>query len=258
MAELSVYSGHENLEVLSENHRFNNWIYEQICPGLKGDVLEIGSGIGTFSEKIIYDLSSKSSITLSDISSYYVNKLEERFLPINNKNNHNMKSNSDHIYSKNISVCKLDLNSKEDYERIGYEKFDSVIAINVLEHVEDDEFAFQQLYNMLRKGGILIVLVPCHKFLYNVIDKHIGHFRRYTKRELESKVKQTPFTIGRIYYFNMLGIIGWYVNGTLAHKPQISGTASQAFDRLVPLSKYIEKITCQKIGLSIICYLSKK
>jgi 2-polyprenyl-3-methyl-5-hydroxy-6-metoxy-1,4-benzoquinol methylase len=242
--KIAHYSGHENLEIVSQNKRFNNWMYNEILPGLKGDILEVGSGIGTFSEKIIRDL-PLSHITLTDISLPYVKKLEERFSKSNNNN------------TNNISTYKLDLNCKADYEKIGYERFDSIIAINVLEHVEDDIFALQQLYKMLKNEGILITLVPCHKFLYNVIDTNVGHFRRYTKKDLELKIRKTRFSIERMFYFNMLGIIGWYVNGNLAKNPKINSNACKLFDRIVPLLKNVEEKTGKKIGLSIICYLKK-
>jgi 2-polyprenyl-3-methyl-5-hydroxy-6-metoxy-1,4-benzoquinol methylase len=243
------YSGHENLEIDVCRTHFNNWIYKEIFPGLKGDILEVGSGIGTFSQKIIRDV-QHSHITLTDISLPYVKKLEERFSKSNDGNN-NINNNN------NISICKLDLNCKADYEKIGYEKFDSIIAINVLEHVEDDIFALQQLYKMLKSEGILIILVPCHKFLYNVIDTNVGHFRRYTKKDLELKIRKTRFSIERMFYFNMLGIIGWYINGNIAKNPKINSSASKLFDRIVPLLKYMEAMTGKKIGLSIICYLKK-
>ena len=242
------YSGHENLEIDVCRTHFNNWIYKEIFPGLKGDILEVGSGIGTFSQKIIRDVQN-SHITLTDISLPYVKKLEERFSKSNDGNNINNDNN--------ISICKLDLNCKADYEKIGYEKFDSIIAINVLEHVEDDIFALQQLYKMLKSEGILIILVPCHKFLYNVIDTNVGHFRRYTKKDLELKIRKTRFSIERMFYFNMLGIIGWYINGNIAKNPKINSSASKLFDRIVPLLKYVEAMTGKKIGLSIICHLKK-
>jgi SAM-dependent methyltransferase len=243
--ETVYYSGHENLEIVAENNRFNNWMYGEILPGLKGDILEVGSGIGTFSEKIIRDF-PLSHITLTDISLAYVKRLEKRFSKGNNNNDDN---------DNNISICKLDLNCKEDYDKIGYERFDSIIAINVLEHVENDIYALQQLHKLLKNGGMLIILVPCHKFLYNIIDKKIGHFRRYSKNDLEFKITKTRFNVERMFYFNMLGIIGWYVNGNLAKSPKINRNASQLFDRIVPLLKYAEKMTCKKMGLSIICYL---
>ena len=90
-----------------------------------------------------------------------------------------------------------------------------------------------------------------------MIDTNVGHVRRYTKKDLEFKIRKTQFTIQRMFYFNMLGIIGWYVNGNLAKSPKINGNASKLFDRIVPLLKYVEGKTGKKIGLSIICYLKK-
>lgn len=242
MSKDKEYSGHTNLELVSQNHRFNNWMYKEISAGLKGDVLEIGSGIGTYSKKIIQDKPRVSHIMLTDISSSYIEALANKF---SSKNN-------------NVSVSKLDLDRKEDYEKIGYKKFDSILALNVLEHVENDEFALQQLYEMLKDEGTVVILVPCHKFLYNIIDKNVGHFRRYTKKELEYKVSKTQFTIQRIFYFNMLGIVGWYLNGSLAKNPQINSTASRIFDSLVPVSQYVERLIGGRLGLSIICYLKKE
>jgi 2-polyprenyl-3-methyl-5-hydroxy-6-metoxy-1,4-benzoquinol methylase len=244
----SDYSGHENLENVSQMCRFNRLMYEEILlPVLKGDyILEVGSGIGTFSEKIIRG-QPHSHIILTDVSLSYIKQLEERFYNNNNNNN------------DNISICKLDLNCKADYDKIGYEKFDCIIAINVLEHVKKDEFVLQQLYKMLKKEGILVLLVPCHKFLYNVIDKNLGHFRRYTKEELKSKVKKSQFTIDSMFYFNTLGIIGWYINGSLAKNPKINPTASKIFDKIIPLLMHGERIIGKRItGLSIVCYLKKQ
>lgn len=233
------YVGHENLELISQSQRFNNWLYEEILPGLYGDILEVGSGIGTFTDKLISSFPT-SNITLTDISLEYVKKL-------NNKYSGNTK----------ISTYHLDLNSKMDYERIGYGKFDSIVAINVLEHVEKDEFALGQLYRMLKDKGTLILLVPCHGFLYNVIDRSVGHFRRYTKSDLGAKIRKTEFAIDRMFYFNALGIMGWYLNGNLFKNSQVNGAGLKVLDVLVPILKRTERITGKRAGLSIICYLKK-
>lgn len=233
------YTGHENLELMSESHRFNDWMYKEILPSLYGDVLEIGSGIGTFSEKLITDFPN-SNLTFTDISPMYVELLKKKF-----------SSN------RNIEVFRLDLNERIDYERIGYKKFDSILAVNVLEHVENDELAFSQLYDMLKERGTLVVLVPCHKFLYNIIDKNIGHYRRYTKNELEYKVIKTGFIIDKTFYFNSVGMIGWYLNGNLLKNPKVSGTGVKILDTVVPVLKHTERIFGKRIGLSILCYAKK-
>jgi 2-polyprenyl-3-methyl-5-hydroxy-6-metoxy-1,4-benzoquinol methylase len=237
------YEGHSNLELFSGNHRFNDWMYRQVNTRLKEkkvNMLEVGSGLGTFSEKIIRDMQPSSHIMLTDASSIYVQALKNRYSSC-----------------KNVSVSRMDLNNREDYSRIGYEKYDSIIALNVLEHIQDDQLVLNELYKVLKKDGTFVILVPCHKFLFNVIDKKVGHFRRYTKRELQDKISQTDFNVELMYYFNILGIVGWYFNGNVFKKARISPTASKWFDRLVPILDYVERITYHKIGLSLICHLRK-
>lgn len=237
------YAGHINLEIFSENYRFNDWMFRQVNKGLRdknGSILEVGSGLGTFSEKIVQDMSPNSKIMLTDISDSYLLRLNEKY--------------SSH---KNVSVNRLDLNNIDDYRNIGYEQFDSIIALNVLEHIKDDLFALQELYKMLKKDGILVILVPCHKFLYNVIDINVGHHRRYDKKELLDKIKMTQFNVERMFYFNVLGIVGWFFNGNLCKHPKINRTVSKWFDRLVPLLTYFERMTFNRVGLSLICYLKK-
>ena len=137
-ADNGDYVGHSNLEIISESYRFNDWMYRQVKRGLTksiGNVLEIGSGLGTFSERIIQDIPPTSHITLTDISVRYIQTLRDRYLS-----------------RKNVSVNRLDLNNKEDYFKIGYEKYDSIIALNVLEHVKDDEFVLHEVVQSIKKG----------------------------------------------------------------------------------------------------------
>jgi ubiquinone/menaquinone biosynthesis C-methylase UbiE len=237
------YSGNTNLEIFSENHRFNDWMFRQINIGLRetnGNVLEVGSGLGTFSDKIIQCKSPASKIILTDISDKYLLDLRQKYSSY-----------------KNVTVCKLDLDNGEDYSKIGYGMFSFIIALNVLEHIKDDHFALQELYRMLQKDGMLVILVPCHEFLYNVIDVYAGHYRRYAKKELLKKISMTDFCVERISYFNTLGIAGWYINGNLWREPRFNRVASKWFDRLVPVLEYLDRVTFNITGLSLICYLKR-
>jgi len=233
------YIGHKNLEVISSSQGFNSWIYEKIIGSLYGSVLEIGSGLGVFSEKIVRDMNN-SDITLTDKSLSYLSDLEKRF-----------------ANRRNVTVYKLDLDCITDYELIGYAKFDTILAINVLEHVKNDEFVLTQLYRMLKKNGTIILLVPSYKFLYNNIDLAIGHQRRYTKKELRTKIQKCQFIIEGIQSFNLGGVLGWYVNGNLLQNSTISAQAVTLFDHFLPFWKLLDHITFKKIGLSIICYLRR-
>ena len=238
------YVGHANLDIISGNYNFNDWMYKQIKTRLKeniGNILEVGSGLGTFSEKIFRDMGSSSHLMLTDFSARYVQSLKTRYSPF-----------------QNVSVDRMDLNSREEYSKIGYGKYDSIIALNVLEHLRDDELALQELYKMLKNGGILIILVPCHKFLYNVIDEKLGHYRRYTKKEIRYKINKTNFTLACMHYFNTAGMVGWFFNGNVLKNPEINRTASKWFDKLIPVLNYLDRITSKITGLSLICCLKKE
>ncbi|MFY9300356.1 MAG: class I SAM-dependent methyltransferase [Candidatus Nitrosotenuis sp.] len=235
---MSEYSGHENLETATKRKNFTKWVFDVVSPALKGNILEVGSGLGTFSEHIIQRF-PESLITLSDVSTTYVKNLEEKF------------------GSSRVDAYKLDLNDSEDFRKMSHKKFDSIIAINVLEHIEDDKMALRQLRDLLNVGGTLVILVPANKFLYNVIDKSIGHWRRYTKGELRAKVKECGFGIDEMFSFNILGMVGWYINGNVCKNPVINKQASGVFDKLIPAMRVIEKLLGRKIGLSVICFARK-
>ena len=101
------YSGNTNLEIISENYRFNDWMFRQINKGLRetnGNVLEVGSGLGTFSDKIIQCKSLESKIILTDISDKYLRRLKEKY--------------SSH---KNVTVCRLDLDMVKTMAKLDME-----------------------------------------------------------------------------------------------------------------------------------------
>jgi predicted SAM-dependent methyltransferase len=141
----------------------------------------------------------------------------------------------------------LDLDRGEDYGKIGYGMFSFIIALNVLEHIKDDQFALQELHRMLQKDGILVILVPCHKFLYNVIDVNVGHYRRYAKKELLKKISMTHFCVERIYF-----TLGLPETSTAILENQELTVASKWFDDLCQFYN-ADRITFNITGL--ICYL---
>ncbi|MFH0906094.1 MAG: class I SAM-dependent methyltransferase [archaeon] len=239
MAKNYSKQGDINLKILDKADNFTNWMYEQIKPYLQGNILEIGSGRGTYSNKIIRDFKN-NNIFLSDIDIKYVNKLKTKY-----------KDNS------NISVCKIDITSKKDLSKING-SVNSVFALNVLEHINNDVLAMNNIYDKLSKNGKFIILVPAHKFLYNCIDKKVGHYRRYTKKEMIEKIRKTKFKIKKIFYFNFLSVFAWYINGNIFKKEKINENAMGFYNKLVPLMKLFEKnILRNSLGVSLIVVLEK-
>jgi len=231
-------SGDLNLKILRKADNFSNWMFSQIKPFLKGTILELGSGIGTYS-KLVIDNFPNNKIILSDIDKKYVNYLKGKFA------------------QSNVSVFKLDITNENDFRNLNC-TVDSIFVLNVLEHVEDDVQVLKNCYSILNPGGKLIILVPAHKFLFNCIDKTVGHYRRYTKKEMISKVSKTKFKIKRLFYFNFLSIFGWYWNGSILKKEILNESALGLFNKLVPILSFFEKhILRKKLGMSLVVVLEK-
>ncbi|MFQ5620443.1 MAG: class I SAM-dependent methyltransferase [Candidatus Nanoarchaeia archaeon] len=225
--------GRKNLEIAERANKFVLWMYDEIKPFLKGNVIEIGSGRGTFSEYLAKDF---DSITLCDIDSKYVNSLKERY---------------------KCPVYRMDISNEEDCKKIK-SKADSAFSLNVFEHIEDDVKAMNNVYSLLNDGGTFVILVPAHQFLYNSMDKVIGHHRRYSKKMLLNKVAQTPFKVKKIFYFNVLSILGWYINGNILKKRTVNESAMGILNKIVPCLKFVEKYILRKtMGLSVIAVLEK-
>jgi phospholipid N-methyltransferase len=226
------------LDVLDNANNFKNWLYEQIKPFIRGNILEFGSGHGSYSEKIIKDF-PQSKICLSDIDNNYVNQLQNKFNKVN------------------VTACKIDLCNQNDFKQIN-SLTQSAIAINVLEHVINDIDALNNVYDKLDSNGRFIILIPSHKFLYNRFDKNFGHYRRYSKKDILLKVNKTKFKVNKLFYFNFFSIFGWFFEGNILKKEIPNKKSIYLFDKLVPFFRFFEKyILRKKIGISLILVLEK-
>jgi 2-polyprenyl-3-methyl-5-hydroxy-6-metoxy-1,4-benzoquinol methylase len=129
---------------------------------------------------------------------------------------------------------------------------DTIVCSNVLEHIEDDNSVLKNFYQLLPGGGRLIVLVPSLKMLYNVFDQELGHFRRYGKEELIRKLTLNGFKICYLNFFNLFGIFGWFVNGTLLRRRFLSARQVRVFNKMVPFFIRVEKVFPTLVGQSLI------
>ncbi len=227
--------GTETLKVISEAGKFNRWMYNSIRPFCRGQILEIGSGIGNISGFFLHD---GSDITLSDIKEDYFDDLNGVF-----GNHPNLCG------IKKLDFADPDL-EKNHPELI--EKFDTVFALNVLEHVPDHMQSVKNSYKLLRKGGKLIILVPAFQILYNRFDEQLEHQRRYSRRLLREVFETNGFRIVYSRYFNFIAILGWFVSGTLLKERMIPGGQMKIYNALVPLWKVIDVFMKRIAGVSII------
>ena len=225
--------GMETLKAISEANKFNEWMYERIAPDCEGKILEIGSGIGNISE---FFIKANSDIYLSD--------LRDNYLSFLNKNFSNKASG---ILKMNIVDPKFDELYKEHLN-----SFDTVFALNVVEHIKDDVLALNNISKLLKKDGKAVILVPAFNTLYNSFDEALEHYRRYTKKTLNKNFTSSNLSIQKSSYFNAAGIAGWILSGAILKKKTIPAGQMKLYNALVPIFKIVDKVILNSFGLSVI------
>ena len=221
------HAGAATLEVLGSSKRYNQWIFDRIRPALGERLLEVGCGTGTMTQF----MTDRELVVGVDVHPDYVESTQQRFKD-----------------KPNVVIRLLDITTT--IEPIEHYRFDSAVSINVLEHIPDDEGALKAVHHLLVPGGRLTLFVPCHPILMSPFDEAIGHYRRYTKRDLAAKLRQAGVTVERMRRTNPVGAFGWLVTNTLLRNRSLRGAG--LYDRLVPLLRRIDELAEPPVGLSII------
>lgn len=223
------------LESLAHARRFNRWMAKVIEPYLGYQILEIGSGIGNVTRY----LPQKEGLIVTDVNPLYLEILSATFRD-----------------NDLVRVAKLDVANRRDFEALGAGICDTVVCLNVLEHMEDDGAALSNMNYLLRPGGKLVLLVPQYKWLWGTYDKHAGHERRYTREELAEKVSKAGFRVLALKGFNFPAMIGWWLNSCVLKRQFMGRWQLKAFDTLVPLFARIERYVPLP-GVSLVCVAEK-
>ncbi len=228
-------SGETTLDVISDADKFNQWMFDTIRPHTSGRILEIGSGIGNISDLFLKD---NAEIMLSDIRTGYCATLEKRFQDAPSLQ----------------GVLLMDL-TDDDFDtkfadHVG--TYDSIFALNVVEHIFDDDLALKNSKKLLKDGGKLVILVPSYQALFNGFDTELEHYRRYTKNSLTKVFKKSDYEIMHAQYFNFIGIFGWFFTGSILRKKTIPEGQMRLYNTLVPIFKVIDKLIFNSAGLSTI------
>lgn len=222
------------LEVLGNAQWYNNWVFSFFKDYCRGDILEIGSGLGNFSEL----LSKEGKVTGLDINTQYIEILKKKF-------------------GKRIDFGFGDI-EKNRYFFPENKKFDTAICLNVLEHIKNDDKALKNMQDILKSGGYLVLLVPAHDILFGKFDKDIGHFRRYSKKSLKKELERLGFLPQEVRYLNWWGAIGWWFWFKLIGKKTMPDTPVSIFDKLGCLFIGIEKYVRLPFGLSVLVIAKRK
>jgi len=131
------------------------------------------------------------------------------------------------------------------------ERLDTIVCLNVLEHIDDDRASLSALRALLRPGGRVVLLVPALRALYGTLDRALGHVRRYVPDELSGKLRTAGFGVIHVEYFNLAGVPGWWLAGRVLRRRLIPTGALRWYDALVPLFR-LERILPWRIGQSLI------
>jgi 2-polyprenyl-3-methyl-5-hydroxy-6-metoxy-1,4-benzoquinol methylase len=227
--------GSDTLDLISDAGRLNQWMYDTIKPHCKGKILEIGSGVGNISEFFLKD---GSPLMLSDIREVYCNRLEEKF---------SAEKSLQGIQLIDLTDPNFDAKFKHFFD-----SFDTVFALNVVEHIYDDSLAIANCRKLLKDDGNLVILVPSYQSLFNGIDKSLDHYRRYNKKTLSDLFLKNNYTIQSKHYFNFMGIFGWFISGKLQKNDSIPGGQMRLYNMLVPIFRIIDVLVLRTWGLSTI------
>lgn len=225
-----------DLEIMAKASNYRNWIYRQIAPFIGQRILEVGAGIGNFT-KLLLD---RELVLPVDKYPFCVKYLKARL-------------------GNDLKVMPMQLDiTQRAIHALSHYGFDTVICLNVLEHIEDDLCALSHMHTVLKSGGLLIVLVPAFQFLYGSVDRSLGHYRRYSRRSLIAKMRQAGFQVETSFYMNMIGIAGWFLNNRMLKWSEESATQIGFFDRFIaPWAERTERLVRPPVGLSVIAICRK-
>jgi 2-polyprenyl-3-methyl-5-hydroxy-6-metoxy-1,4-benzoquinol methylase len=227
-----------SLLLLSKRYNYNHWIYSNIQNFVGNNILEVGAGIGNITDFIMF----KNKLTLIDIDQNYVDYLNAKY------------SFRD---KANFKVCKVDIQDIGS-SPLATNTYDTIICLNILEHLKNDPNAVENMSTLLQQGGRLIILVPALNILYGSMDVSFGHYRRYNKKQLKLLIKGLDLDIVKFYYLNFLGLFGWFINGRIFKNEELPENQTKLFDKLVPFLGLAEKIIKPPLGQSLILIAQKK
>jgi ubiquinone/menaquinone biosynthesis C-methylase UbiE len=227
-----VASGPIELQIqsrLASADNYNRWIYSQVAPYLGKRILDVGCAIGNITQ--FY--ADREQIIGVDVVPEELDVARERFA------------------DKKFEAYHMDVASPE-LLKFRDRNLDTAVCLNVLEHVEDDVHALGNMRDALAPGANICLLVPCNKWLYGPMDAIDHHYRRYTKGEMNGKLREAGLTVVHQNYFNMLGIAAWFLQNRVLRRSMAAPAQYSVYDALVPVLRAIEAVVPVPAGLSLV------
>jgi len=222
----------EDLRQMARARNYQRWQFEMVAPFLRGEVLEVGGGIGNFTPQLA---GVARFVTSLEPNEYCFHQLREKIAPL-----------------KNAAACRATVESLHQVIAPD-KKFDAIVLMNVLEHIKDDRAVLAELKKFLAPGGRIVVLVPAGQWAFGPVDVRLGHYRRYTKGYTRPLVAGLHLELEQLRYYNFVGIWGWWWNARFARRENQSDAQIRLFDGwIVPGLSRLEKYLPPPVGQSLL------
>ncbi len=233
MKQNEVYSGRE-LESMDFAVNYHRWILKTFRPFLGTRIVEVGAGSGSFSQLLMETV--PEALTMLEPSANLYPLLAARLPTFD-------KAGVGRAYQRTLGDAVECIAPPPD----------SVLYVNVLEHIEDDEGELAAVHALLSPGGRVLIFVPANRWLMSAMDRQMGHFRRYTLRELTHKCRAAGFQICFSSHFDILGIAPWWLKYRLLGSTTMESGLVRFYDRcVVPISQMVEKAIAPPIGKNVV------
>jgi len=221
----------ETLDRISRLDGMNGWIVDVIRPYVGRRILEVGCGIGNLTGAFL----GRDLLVSIDVEEDFVRTVREKF------------GEGDPGFR--ALTLNIEADSIGDLKTCG---FDTVVCLNVLEHIRDDLGALSRMRSLLAESGRLLLLVPALQALYGSLDVHLDHHRRYGRRELRAKLERSGFVVDRMFFMHLVGAVGWWFNSRVIKARILPEGQIGLYDRLVPLFRWAESRVRPPVGLSLV------
>jgi 2-polyprenyl-3-methyl-5-hydroxy-6-metoxy-1,4-benzoquinol methylase len=220
------------------NAPYLRWQIEQVEPYMGSRLLEVGCGVGG----ILSQLAPREFVMGVDIEEEEVEFARRRFAD---------KSGFE------FALMDIAHMSAKNRSSLAARRFDTVLCINVLEHIKDDAGAVAAMADVLVPGGVLAILVPAHPALYGPYDAMDGHFRRYTKTALRQVLVKSGLSMERLYRFNFVGAVGWFVQYRVLRRKIHRQGHFKVITAILPALRAVESRVKPPVGLSLVAVARK-
>lgn len=230
------YEAHD-LEAMSGAANYYRWILDLFGPYKGVHLLEVGAGIGTFSSILLNEWGNElRRYTVLEPDRELYDRLADR-----------LKKHSE----TDIRVHNRFL--AEASQALGAEKIDTILYVNVLEHVEDDMEELKQAVALLEKGGHVLTFTPAAPGLYSRFDEELGHYRRYRLNDMTQKMRKTGLDIVKAHYVDFPGFFLWWLKYKVLESTSLAKGPVIMYDRfVVPILRHADPSRYLPLGKNIL------